>query len=218
MRLNVLTLLLLLATAGCSVFQRGPDPADLLNPESPAMQIEAPEQYFVQFNTTEGPFVLEINRSWAPRGADRFFNLVRHGYYNGAHFFRVIPGFVVQFGLPADPALAEIWTDQQMDDDPVTQENLPGTISFASAGPDTRTTQVFINLGDNRRLDSLGFAPMGRVVEGMDIVRNLYSGYGEGPPRGNGPSQDLIEEGGATYLNAEFPEMDSVVSAELIRR
>lgn len=213
-----LALIPLLFAGACAPFARGPDPAALLDPASPALAVEAPPQYFVEFETTQGEFVVEVNRDWAPRGADRFFNLVRHGFYNGAHFFRVLPDFVVQFGLPADPALSEIWTEQRMEDDPVTHENLPGTVSFASAGPDTRTTQVFINLVDNRRLDGLGFTPFGRVIEGMDVVRQFYSGYGEGPPRGRGPDQGRIESEGAAYLSAEYPELDSIVDARIVDR
>jgi Peptidyl-prolyl cis-trans isomerase (rotamase) - cyclophilin family len=148
--------------------------------------------YKVQFETTRGTFVVDVNASWAPLGAERFRSLVEAGFYNGAKFFRVVPGFVVQFGLPADPQAARGIPAQAIPDDPVASSNVKGAITFATAGPNTRTTQVFINLTDNERLDSMGFAPFGAVVEGMDVVEQLYSGYGDGAPYGRGPDQGRI--------------------------
>ena len=214
----LLVLALMLGTSGCSLLRRGPDPANLLTPTHPAFQVQAPPQYHALFETSDGNFVIEVNREWAPLGADRFFNLVRHGYYDGARFFRVLPDFVVQFGIPADTLLSRTWREQYIADDSVTEQNLPGTVSFATAGPDTRTAQVFINVADNRRLDPLGFAPFGRVVEGMDVVRGFYSGYGEGAPRGSGPDQDRMEAEGVAYLEREFPLLDYIVSARIVRR
>ena len=177
----------------------------------------APENYDVRFLTTKGPFVVEVHRAWAPLGADRFYNLVKFGFYTNASFFRVLPGFVVQFGISARPAIAKAWNDAKIEDDPVTQSNLRGTLTFATSGPNTRTTQVFINLADNPRLDQMGFAPFGKVVEGMAVVDSFYSGYGEGAPQGNGPDQGRITNEGKSYLDKEFPKLDSIKSA-LIER
>ena len=181
------------------------------------MQAIAPERYKVLFETSRGDFVLEAYREWGPLGTDRFYNLVRHGYYDGARFFRVLPGFVVQFGIPGDPNLTSIWSEEQIADDPVVESNQRGYVSFATAGPDTRTAQVFINLADNSRLDALGFTPFARIVGGMDIVDILHAGYGEGAPQGRGPSQDRIESEGNAYLEEEFPELDYIYRARLIQ-
>jgi len=201
---------------GCATFGGGPSLPPLLDPDSEAMQAVAPDRFKVLFETTEGDFVLEAYREWAPLGTDRFYNLVRHGFYDGARFFRVLPGFVVQFGLPGDPALTEIWSERRIEDDPVVESNVEGYVSFATAGPGTRTAQVFINLADNSRLDAMGFAPFARIVGGMDIVGRLYAGYGEGAPQGRGPSQDRIQEEGNRYLEAEFPELDYIYRARVL--
>ncbi len=169
--------------------------------------------YKVKFETTKGEFVIEVNPEWAPLGAARFGELVGGGYYDGAKFFRVLPGFVVQFGLPADPKTAP--KAGNLADDPVTQSNAKGTITFATAGPNTRTTQVFINLTDNKRLDGMGFAPFGKVVSGMDVVEQLYAGYGEGAPHGSGPDQAKIRLQGNAYLDASFPKMDGIAKASV---
>ncbi len=144
----------------------------------------APDRFRVRFETTKGPFVIEVKREWAPRGADRFYNLVRAGYYDDVAFFRVIDGFMVQFGINGDPRVNAAWQGARIPDDPVTQSNRRGMVTYAMAGPDTRTTQLFINFGDNKGLDGQGFAPFGAVVEGLAVVDSLYSGYGEGAPRG----------------------------------
>src|SRR5277367_2516861 len=141
----------------------------------------APEKYDVTFKTTAGDFVVQVTRAWAPLGADRFYNLVNHGFYDDAAFFRVIPGFVVQFGLSADPAVNNVWRKSNFKDDAVTQSNKAGYLTFATAGKDTRTTQVFINLGDNSRLDSMGFTPFGQVISGMDVIQQFYSNYADTP-------------------------------------
>lgn len=177
----------------------------------------APATYRVRFLTTKGPFVVEVERAWAPLGADRFYNLVKHGFYTDASFFRVLPGFVVQFGISAKPAVAKAWNDAKIKDDPMAKSNLRGTLTFATAGPNTRTTQVFINLADNKSLNSMGFAPFGKVVEGMDVVDQFYSGYGEGAPQGNGPDQTRITNEGKAYLEKEFPKLDSIKSAVIER-
>ncbi len=174
---------------------------------------QAPEVFRAQLDTTKGNIAIEVTRAWAPLGADRFYNLIKNGFYNGARFFRVLPGFVVQFGIPGDPSLARDWRQARIADDAVTQKNVPGTLSFATAGANTRTTQVFINLGDNRNLDGMGFAPFGRVTEGMEIVKQLHSGYGEGAPHGRGPDQGRIQSEGNEYLEKQFPALDYIKTA-----
>jgi peptidyl-prolyl cis-trans isomerase A (cyclophilin A) len=186
----------------------------LMNPAS--LNQKAPDTYKVKFTTTQGDFVVEVTRAWAPLGADRFYNLVKNGFYTDASFFRVISGFMVQFGLSAKPAISAAWSHAAIPDDPVTQSNKRGYITFATAGPNTRTTQVFINFGDNSRLDSDGFAPFGEVIEGMDVVDKLYSGYGEGAPQGSGPDQAQVEAKGKAYLDAEFPKLDSIKTAVIV--
>jgi peptidyl-prolyl cis-trans isomerase A (cyclophilin A) len=172
------------------------------------------ETYKVKFETTKGDFVIEVDPAWAPLGAERFRALVEGGFFDGAKFFRVLPGFVVQFGLPADPAAApEV---DNIPDDPVSQSNRKGMITFATAGPNTRTSQVFINLGDNARLDTMGFAPFGKVVDGMSVVESLYAGYGEGAPHGQGPHQGRIRQSGNAYLEASFPKLDGINKAAII--
>ena len=170
----------------------------------------APARYQVRFETSAGVFVVDVTRAWAPRGADRLYELVRSGFYDGTRFFRVVPGFVVLFGLNGDPAVSARWRDATIADDPVTQSNARGTLTFATAGPNTRTSQLFINYGDNRRLDGMGFAPMGVVIEGMDVVDRIYAGYGESPDQG------LIESQGNAYLAAQFPRLDSIARATIV--
>jgi peptidyl-prolyl cis-trans isomerase A (cyclophilin A) len=180
-----------------------------------AQNEQAPETYRARFETTKGTFTVEVTRAWAPLGADRFHSLIQSGFYNGARFFRVLPGFVVQFGIPGDPALARQWRSANINDDPVTQTNAPGSITFATAGPNTRTTQVFINLGNNAALDRQGFAPFGRITEGMDVVGQLYSGYGEGAPHGRGPDQGRVQSEGNKYLESSFPKLDYIKKVEV---
>lgn len=186
----------------------------LYRPES--LNLTAPAAYRAKFVTTQGDFVLEVTRAWAPRGADRFYNLVRFRFYNGASFFRVLPGFVVQFGISPNPAISRVWENAKIEDDPVAQSNSLGTITFATGGPNTRTTQVFINLANNDRLDGTGFAPFGKVVEGMNVVQKLYSGYGEGAPMGDGPDQGRIQKEGKAYLEKSFPKLDHIISAVVL--
>jgi peptidyl-prolyl cis-trans isomerase A (cyclophilin A) len=175
----------------------------------------APARFRVRFATTKGPFVVEVTREWAPRGADRFYNLVRAGYYDDVAFFRVIEGFMVQFGINGDPRVNAAWRAARIPDDPVTQSNRRGMVTYAMAGPDTRTTQLFINFRDNPGLDGQGFAPFGRVVEGLAVVDSLYSGYGEGAPRGTGPDQGRAQSEGNAYLRQAFPRMDFVKTARV---
>jgi peptidyl-prolyl cis-trans isomerase A (cyclophilin A) len=205
-------------TAGCGDDGRSQAttrPANFRDPRSPAMTEQAPPEYRARFSTSAGDFVIEVKREWAPIGADRFYNLVRSGYYDGIKFFRVISGFMAQFGIHGDSQVSATWRNQRIADDPVRQSNTRGMVSFATAGPGTRTTQVFINFGDNRRLDGMGFSPFGKVVEGMDVVDRLYAEYGEGAPRGRGPDQARMQAEGNAYLEREFGKLDSVKQATI---
>jgi len=180
-----------------------------------ALNEPAPATYKARFDTSKGVFVIDVRREWAPVGADRFYNLVKNGFYDDNRFFRVISGFMVQFGINGNPQLSTPWRNAQIKDDPVKQSNKRGFITFATAGPNSRTTQVFINFGDNARLDSLGFAPFGQVSTGMNVVDQLYSDYGEGAPNGRGPNQGRIQSEGNTYLSKEFPNLDFVRKASI---
>jgi peptidyl-prolyl cis-trans isomerase A (cyclophilin A) len=190
-----------------------PNPA-LLNPSLATEQ--APGVYRVKMETTAGDFVIEVYREWAPRGADRFYNLVKVGYFDDVAFFRVLVGFMAQAGMHGDPAVSKAWLNALIKDDPVKQSNGPGMVSFAMRGPNTRSAQIFINYGDNSYLDESGFAPFGKVVEGFDSVESLYSGYGEGEPNGKGPGQGKLYRRGNDYLKAEFPELDYIKSASIV--
>ncbi len=194
----------------------GEKAAPLLQPKSAAMTQTAPVTFKVKFATSEGDFVVESQRDWAPRGVDRFYNLVKNGYYDDVCFFRVISGFMAQFGIHGDPKVAAAWRPERLQDDPVKQSNKRGYISYAMAGPNTRTTQLFINYGDNSRLDQMGFAPIARVVEGMDVVDHLYSGYGEGAPSGKGPDQGRLQAEGSAYLTKDFPQLDCIKKASIV--
>jgi peptidyl-prolyl cis-trans isomerase A (cyclophilin A) len=199
----------------------GGTPADspLLDPMSAAMTATAPDSYRVRFETTAGDFVVEVRRALSPNGADRFYNLVRNGYYEDVRFFRVIDGFMAQFGMHGDPQVTAAWRAAPIQDDPVAASNARGTVTFAMTGqPNSRTTQVFINYRDNSNLDAMGFAPFGEVVEGMDVVDQLHSGYGEGAPNGSGPSQAQIQSEGNEYLASEFPELDYIERATIVER
>ena len=180
------------------------------------LKAKAPDAYDVKFTTTKGDFTLHVTRAWAPLGADRFYNLVKHHFYDGASFFRVLDGFVAQFGLSAHPQVSAAWKNTNFKDDPVKQSNKRGTITFATGGPNTRTTQVFINLGDNARLDRDGFSPFGQVTEGMLTVVKLYGGYGDGAPDGSGPDQAKIEKLGKPYLDKGWPKLDSIKTATIV--
>jgi peptidyl-prolyl cis-trans isomerase A (cyclophilin A) len=180
-----------------------------------AQSEQAPPTYKVKFETNKGNFVIEVHRDWAPKGADRFYDLVKSGFYNDVRFFRVISGFMAQFGISGNPQAMTEWRDKPIQDDPVKQSNKRGMLTFAMAGPNTRTTQVFINYADNSRLDDMGFSPVGQVVSGMDVVDKLYSGYGEGAPRGSGPSQGLLQQQGNAYLKKDFPKLDYIKKATI---
>ncbi len=194
----------------------GKNPA-LLNPT--AATAAAPNTFQVKVTTSAGDFVMEVNREWAPRGADRFFNLVKIGFYDDAAFFRVIltpRPFMAQIGFNGAPDVNKAWRGARIQDDPVVQSNTRGMVSFATSGPNSRTTQFFVNYADNSNLDGMGFAPFAKVIEGMDTVKNLYSGYGEGAPQGKGPSQGRINNEGNAYLKAEFPKLDYIIAAEIV--
>ena len=180
-----------------------------------SLKEKAPAAYKAKFDTSKGTFVIEVHRAWAPNGADRFYNLVKSGYYNDVRFFRVIKGFMVQFGISGNPDLNAVWREARIPDDDVTESNQRGYVSFATGGPNTRTTQVFINFGNNNGLDGQGFSPFGQVVSGMNVVDALYGGYGEGAPRGNGPEQGRLQGRGNAYLNADFPKLDYIKKATI---
>jgi peptidyl-prolyl cis-trans isomerase A (cyclophilin A) len=180
------------------------DPAKLTEP--------APDTFKAQFDTTKGKFTIEVTRSLAPNGADRFYNLVRSGYFKDIAFFRVIPGFMCQFGIHGDPSVSAKWRDANIADDPVKGSNTRGTITFATAGPNTRTTQLFINFGNNVNLDGMGFSPFGKVTDGMDVVDKINNEYGENPPE----VQGHIQMEGNAYLKKQFPNLDYIKSATII--
>ncbi|MGD1088483.1 MAG: peptidylprolyl isomerase [Verrucomicrobiota bacterium] len=177
---------------------------------------QAPETFKAQFDTTKGKFTVEVTRSLSPNGADRFYNLVRSGFFKDIAFFRVIPGFMCQFGIYGDPNVSAKWREATIADDPVKGSNTRGTITFATAGSNTRTTQLFINFGDNSGLDTQGFSPFGKVIEGMDVVDKINSEYGEGAPSGRGPDQGRIQGEGNAYLKKDFPDLDYIKSATIV--
>jgi peptidyl-prolyl cis-trans isomerase A (cyclophilin A) len=189
---------------------------DLLNPAT--LNARAPESFQVRFNTTKGVFLVEVTRAWAPNGADRFYNLVRGGFFNDAAFFRVIGGFMAQFGISARPEVSRIWGERRIPDDPVRQSNTRGMVTFAQTGqPNSRSTQLFINFGNNSFLDQpatcrcpQGFMPFGRVIEGMEVVDSIYAGYGEQPEQGR------ITDEGKAYLDRNFPRLDRTLTATLV--
>jgi len=187
----------------------------LMNPAS--LKEQAPATFKVKLATTKGDIIVQVTRAWAPRGADRFYNLVKNGFFTDAAFFRYVPGFIVQFGMPADPKVGAAWTNATIPDDPLKHSNTEGTVVFANAGANTRTTQLFINLVDNTgQLDpprQAGFSPFGEVVQGMDVAKKLYSGYGESPQQ-NGPQS--ISSQGKAYLDKNFPKLDSIKTATIV--
>jgi peptidyl-prolyl cis-trans isomerase A (cyclophilin A) len=204
---------LALLLAGC-----GSKPEKAAEEVKPKAPVVVPEKYQVKFDTTKGPVTVEVVRDWAPRGADRFHELVLSGFFDGARFYRVRPKFIVQFGISADPKANELWRQLKMPDDPVKQGNKRGFVSFAQSGAGTRTTQVFINLADNSRtLDSKNFAAFGKVVEGMDVVDKLYGGYGEVESLGGaGPNPIKMEMQGDEYLQRSYPRLDQIKSARIL--
>ena len=190
-----------------------PNPA-LLDPS--LATDKAPELYRVKMETTAGDFIIEVRREWAPRGADRFYNLVKIGYFNDVAFYRVLTGFMAQAGMHGDPAVSRVWLNARIQDDPVKESNTKGMVTFATGGPDTRSAQFFINYGNNSYLDASGFSPFGKLVEGFESVKKLYSGYGEGEPNGKGPGQAKLYRRGNDYLKSEFPKLDYISRATIV--
>jgi peptidyl-prolyl cis-trans isomerase A (cyclophilin A) len=188
----------------------------LAKPDPAAMAAPAPDSFKVAVETSKGTFTILARRDWAPRGVDRFYNLVKLGYYDDTRFFRVLPGFMAQFGAHGDPKVNAAWEPLRLEDDPVKQSNKRGTVSFATGGPNTRTTQLFINYVDNANLDGMGFAPIGEVVDGMAVVDSLYGDYGEGAPDGSGPDQGRIAAEGNAYLTRDFPRLDFIRRARIV--
>jgi len=210
--------LIVLLVSGTVMLAQTPAPSQKAPAENPllhpaTLKAKAPDEFKVKFATTHGDFVVAVHRAWSPLGADRFYNLVKNHFFNDAAFFRYVPGFIVQFGIPAKPEIAAVWQNANIQDDPITpvNSNKKGTLVFATAGPGTRTTQLFVNLADNSRsLDAQHFTAFGEVTEGMDIVQGLYSGYGEMPEQGR------IQTQGKAYLDKSFPKLDSVKSTAIL--
>jgi homoserine O-acetyltransferase len=191
----------------------------LHDPESAFWKQRAPDVYRAKFETTKGAFVLEVTRSLSPLGADRFYNLIRAGYYDDSRFTRVLPNYIVQFGVPKDSVLARLWYTNYFPDDSAKMSNLRGTFAFAMRKPNDRTTQIYINLADNVRNDPQGFSPMGRVVEGMNVVDSLYNGYGETSGGGvRAGKQGALLQGGNAYVDLQWPKLDHLIRATIIDR
>jgi peptidyl-prolyl cis-trans isomerase A (cyclophilin A) len=211
MRTALAAVFVSIAMIGCS----SPEPAKK-EAKAPTKPETAPDIFQVNLDTSKGPVVIEVHRDWAPIGADHFYSLVKTGFYDGDRFFRVVRNFVVQFGVNGDPQVNRLWSNVSLPDDPVKQHNTRGTISYATRGPNTRSTQVFINLKDNRAsLDGTGFAPFGKVTSGMDAVDSLYNSYGDMPPRGQGPDPSQIAVQGNDYLVNHFPRLDYIKKAAI---
>jgi peptidyl-prolyl cis-trans isomerase A (cyclophilin A) len=190
--------------------------SDLTKPHTVAEK--APDTFKVQMETSKGSFIIEVTRKWAPNGADRFYSLVKAGFFTEVRFFRVISRFMAQFGIHGNPAVSKVWKDARIVDDPVVKSNKRGYVTFATAGPNTRTTQLFINYRNNANLDENGFAPIGKVMgNGMDVVDKLYRHYGEGAPRGRGPDQGRIQAEGNAYLTTDFKFLDYIKSATIVK-
>jgi peptidyl-prolyl cis-trans isomerase A (cyclophilin A) len=210
MKTLMLTALAAAALAAGATAASGPNPA-LLHPAT--LHAKAPAVYKAKFTTTKGAFVVTVHRAWAPRGADRFYNLVENRFYDGQRLFRVVPGFVVQWGISGVPKVASAWQNATIPDDPVEHSNTPGTITFATAGPNTRTTQVFVNLGSNAFLDSQGFAPFGLVTSGGAAISSLYHGYADKPTN----DQPQMTAQGEAYFAKHWPKLDKILTARIVR-
>ena len=192
-----------------------PNKAKLTNPA--LLNETAPEKFQAKFDTSKGEFIIEVTRAWSPNGADRFFNLVKNGYYDNCRFFRVLRNFMAQVGINGDPMINTVLNRATINDDPVAQSNKKGYVTYAKSSlPNSRTTQIFINYGNNAALDSQGFAPFGKVIKGMNVVESLYSDYGEGAPSGKGPEQQLIQARGNAYLEKDFPKLDYIKTATIV--
>ncbi len=213
MQIRRIAFLLLLAVACHKNQPSTAAPAEDLLPAKATEQ--APATFKARLTTTQGDVVIEVHRDWAPNGADRFYNLVKMGYYNDVAFFRVINGFMAQFGIHGDPKVNAVWRQATIQDDPpVGQSNKRGYLTFAKGGPNSRTTQLFINFKDNANLDAMGFPPIGEITEGMDVMDKIYK-VGEGKPGGPGPGQQQVQMQGNTYLKQEFPKLDYVQTAKI---
>lgn len=212
----VLVLLLSLALTACGgeAPEGGSEPNALSPIYFPSRLNEtAPETFRARFETSAGEFVVEVRRAWSPNGADRFFNLVKNGFYDDTRIYRVVQGFMAQFGVHGDPTVHYQWRNSIIPDDPVVESNTRGRVSFAKSGPNARINEVFVNLEDNPTLDGEGFSPIGEVVEGMEVVDSFYDAYGDGPPRGDGPYQAQVRAQGNAYLDAEFPDLTRILRA-----
>ncbi len=200
---------LALALAGCG--SEAPKHAEA--PRKSKAAEPMPDMWRARVETTQGPFVIEVYKDWAPKGAERFWKLVTTGFFDDSRFYRVRPGFIVQFGIASDPTVNAMMNSSAVDDDPVKEKNVKGTVSFAQSGKNTRRTQVFVNLKNNPELDRTGFVPFGKVVEGMDVFEKLYAGYGEWSPPGHGPESSKMQTQGNAYLDARFPRLDKLKKA-----
>lgn len=207
----------LVLAAGCGSEPESQPSRQALNPlYTPKRLTErAPETFRVRLVTSEGDVVLQVHRAWAPIGVDRFYNLVANGFYDDTRVYRVLDGFMAQFGMNGDPRANMAWRNAIIVDDPVTQSNTRGRVSFAKGGPNSRTTEIFINYRDNSSLDERGFSPIAEVVEGMDVVDRFYGGYGDGPPRGEGPYQAQVQVQGNAYLDESFPQLTRIITAKV---
>jgi len=208
MALGAVACLTLVACSPANESQKAQAPAA-------AKEERVPDVFQAILDTSKGPVTVEVRREWAPRGADHFYSLVKTGFYDGNRFFRVVRNFVVQFGISGDPQLNRLWANANLPDDPVKHSNVKGTLTYAQLGPNTRTTQLFINLKDNKALDKQGFAPIGKVISGMDTVERFYSSYGEMAPRGQGPDPSQIEVQGNSYLADHFARLDYINRATI---
>jgi peptidyl-prolyl cis-trans isomerase A (cyclophilin A) len=206
----------LVSVAAAAVAAQSPDLQKVARLRNPAALTEkAPDTFKANFDTSKGTFTITVNRGWAPLGADRFYNLVKNGFFDDLRFFRVMDGFMAQIGIHGNPVISKAWVNARIQDDPVKQSNRRGFVTFATGGPNTRTTQFFINFRDNTGLDKQGFAPFGEVTSGMNVVDRLYAGYGDGPPGGKGPNQGRLQGEGNAYLNKEFPRLDFIKAATI---
>jgi cyclophilin family peptidyl-prolyl cis-trans isomerase len=203
---KILVLAVSLALAGCSEKEAPPKPA--------AKVEKTPDVFQVVFDTSKGKVTIDVHRDWAPIGVDHFYSLIQTGFYDGVRFFRVTHNYV-QFGINGDPATNGLWSTASLPDDKVKQRNVKGTLSFAHLGANSRTTQLFFNMKNNKDLDKQGFAPIGKVIEGMEVVERFYSSYGEMAPRGQGPDPSKIEVQGNGYLDAKFPRLDFINKATI---
>ncbi len=191
-------------------------PPDNVTPESAENPVPVGEHYSAKFETSKGDVLIDVHPEWAPRGAARFKELIEAGVFDEARFFRVLPNFMAQVGIAADPKVSAKWSSNNIPDDPVKKSNTRGMVSFATSGPNSRSSQIFISTGDNDFLDSQGFSPFATVTKGMDVVDSLYSEYGEGAPQGSGPEQGRVQKEGNAYLNKEFPKLDYIKKATII--